>query len=219
MSSFQSPPPPASPSIPTEDDRTAAADSSSTFVPENPYRQYDDNNVAGLRNYFENRTPYTFGEFSGVGTHIRSLQTPFAESCVFKSALNGVIGGGMGVLWGVFVTSMGSGVNSVGVNPLSPNWVDPTTMSTREQFRRTARDMYNSSKHSAKQFAMIGGLYTLVECSIEKTRGTHDLTNALAAGCATGAIIAGKQGPAAIALGCTGFMAFSYVMEQFMGAH
>jgi import inner membrane translocase subunit TIM22 len=42
------------------------------------------------------------------------------------------------------------------------------------------------------------------------------MQNSLASGCTTGAVIASKQGPQAMALGCAGFAAFSAAIETAM---
>ena len=72
-----------------------------------------------------------------------------------------------------------------------------------------------ASVGSARSFGMIGGVYTGVECTVEKVRGKHDMTNALLAGCLTGGGLAVRGGPQATAVGCAGFAAFGYVMDRF----
>lgn len=47
-------------------------------------------------------------------------------------------------------------------------------------------------------------------------RAKHDIVNAGAAGCITGAALAVRGGPQAMALGCTGFAAFSVAIEAYM---
>ena len=160
--------------------------------------------------------PLSYGVFRNVGRSTSALPTPLQEYCLFKAVTNGLMGAGLGVVWGVFMTSMGTGVNSFGLSPGMPGYVDPSTLSMREALRLTYRDMLRASKSSARSFGLIGALYTATECSIEKQRGRHDLTNALAAGCITGGILAVKGGPQATAIGCAGFAAFGYVMDRFM---
>ena len=161
--------------------------------------------------------PFRYGEFPTAGRLPHSLSSPFTEHCAFKAATNAVMGAGLGVVWGVFTTSMGTGVNSFGVQPGQPGWVDPATLTTRESLRLTYRDMARASKSSARSFGLIGGVYTATECTIEKARGRHDLTNAIAAGCLTGGMLAARGGPQATAIGCAGFAAFGYAMDRFMG--
>jgi import inner membrane translocase subunit TIM22 len=59
-------------------------------------------------------------------------------------------------------------------------------------------------------------VYSVIECEIEGARGKHDLTNSVAAGCATGAVLAYKSGPVGMCLGCAGFAAFSVVIDKLM---
>jgi import inner membrane translocase subunit TIM22 len=77
--------------------------------------------------------------------------------------------------------------------------------------------MLNASKSSAKTFAVLGAIYTANECTLEKIRGCHDSTNAIVAGCSTGAMIGARGGPQAAAISCVGFAAFGMVMERFLG--
>lgn len=186
--------------------------------------------------------PWYYGRFPMAGRHAHSLATSPFESCAFKSAISGVMGAGLGVAWGLFAVSLGSSVNSYSQVPGSPGYVDPTTLSTREALKRTAKEMYTISRNSAKSFGFIGMVYTATECTIEKvtqpssahthtytlphtyirtaftplmhtmhpliddwesnrmhlcfaqSRGKADLSNALAAGCLTGAGLAARQG-------------------------
>ncbi len=61
------------------------------------------------------------------------------------------------------------------------------------------------------------GVYATIECYIERNRAKHDLTNSVTAGCATGAALSYKSGPAAMCIGCAGFAAFSVVIDKLMG--
>jgi hypothetical protein len=63
---------------------------------------------------------------------------------------------------------------------------------------------------------MVGGLYTLTECIIEKNRAKHDIPNAMMAGCVAGGLLACKGGPGAMLFGCGGFAAFSGAIELYM---
>ena len=174
--------------------------------------------VGGLQAVLDERAdnPFHYGRFPAAGHHPHSLRTPFTEHCAFKAVTNGVVGAGLGVVFGVFMSSMGTGVNSWTTVPGGPGWVDPTTLSTKEALKLTARDMWRASKSNARSFGLIGAVYTAIECTIEKERGKHDLTNALAAGCVTGGLLAVKGGPQATAIGCAGFAAFGYVMDRFL---
>jgi import inner membrane translocase subunit TIM22 len=168
---------------------------------------------AAIKAFVDN--PLIIGHFPDVGRHPDSLSTPFTESCLFKSALSGVMGGGLGFAFGLFTASMGSGVNSYALAPGMPGWVDTTNMPLKEQIRRTGKEMWGSMKSSAKSFGTFGLVYTAIECGIEKQRGTHDVYNPLMAGCATGGLFGARGGPQAAAFGCAGFAAFGYVIDKF----
>lgn len=46
------------------------------------------------------------------------------------------------------------------------------------------------------------------------------MSNALAAGCISGAALGARGGPQSAAVGCVGFAAFGFVMDRFiMGGH
>lgn len=86
----------------------------------------------------------------------------------------------------------------------------------REQVRRGFKDMGARSFSSAKNFGIVGALYSGTECCIEGLRAKNDLTNSVAAGCITGGILGAKAGPQAAAAGCVGFAAFSAAIDAYM---
>ena len=100
--------------------------------------------------------------------------------------------------------------------PLTPQGAALTTLPIREQLRRGLKDMGSRSYSSAKNFGMIGMMYSGTECIIEGFRAKSDLTNSVAAGCVTGGALAYKAGPQAAALGCAGFAAFSAAIDAYM---
>ena len=67
-----------------------------------------------------------------------------------------------------------------------------------------------------KSFAVITALFSGCDCLFEKWRGRHDVVNGSLSGCATGAVLAAKQGPQAACLGCVGFAAFSVAIDALM---
>ena len=73
--------------------------------------------------------------------------------------------------------------------------------------------MGKRSYSSAKNFGMIGGIFTGTECCIEGLRAKNDLWNGISAGCLTGGALAVKAGPQAAAVGCAGFAAFSAAID------
>ncbi len=100
--------------------------------------------------------------------------------------------------------------------PLTPQGQALTTLPVREQLRRGLKDMGSRSYSSAKNFAMIGAMYSGTECCIEGLRAKNDLTNSVLAGCVTGGALAYKAGPQAAVLGCGGFAAFSAAIDAYM---
>ena len=99
---------------------------------------------------------------------------------------------------------------------LSPQSQQINSLPWRQQLKHGLKDMGSRSFSSAKNFAMIGGIYSGTECSIEGFRAKSDLTNSVIAGCLTGGGLAYKAGPQAAVLGCAGFAAFSTAIDAYM---
>lgn len=100
--------------------------------------------------------------------------------------------------------------------PLTPAGAAITALPVREQLRTGLKDMGRSSYSSAKNFGMVGAIFSGVECCIEGLRARNDLGNGVAAGCITGGLLAAKAGPQACAVGCAGFAAFSAAIDSYM---
>lgn len=77
----------------------------------------------------------------------------FFESCAFKTTLSCVMGFGLGAAIGLFSASVGP--------ELSP--VNQPTQSVRE----VLRDMKGKSLSYAKNFALLGAMFSATECTIE----------------------------------------------------
>lgn len=101
-------------------------------------------------------------------------------------------------------------------NPLTPQGAALSSLPVREQLKRGFKDMGNKSFSSAKNFAIVGGLFSGTECAIEALRAKNDMKNGVAAGCITGGVLAASAGPQAAALGCAGFAAFSAAIDAWM---
>ncbi|KIV86278.1 hypothetical protein PV11_01896 [Exophiala sideris] len=132
------------------------------------------------------------------------------ESCISKSIMAGAMGGLLGGAFGLFMSSMAYDT------PLSAQGQQVTSLPVREQLKRGLKDMGSRSWSSAKNFALIGGIYSGVECTIEGFRAKSDLKNSAMAGCITGAGLAYKAGPQAALFGCGGFAAFSTAIDAYM---
>ncbi|RIB08284.1 mitochondrial inner membrane translocase subunit Tim17/Tim22/Tim23/peroxisomal protein PMP24 [Gigaspora rosea] len=128
------------------------------------------------------------------------------DSCIFKSALSGVLGFGLGGLFGMFFSSFE-------MTPYNPAVYEQPM---KQQLKATAKDMFQRSSSMAKNFGIVGALFSGTECIIEGYRAKNDLYNGAAAGCITGAILAAKSGPQNVLIGCAGFAAFSTAIDYYM---
>jgi mitochondrial import inner membrane translocase subunit TIM22 len=99
--------------------------------------------------------------------------------------------------------------------PGQPN-VPLTDLPLRQQLRAGLIDMRKTAVSSGRNFGKIGLLYAGTECCIEGLRAKNDMTNAVAAGAVTGAILARNQGPTAVVWSAVGFAAFSYGIELWI---
>jgi mitochondrial import inner membrane translocase subunit TIM22 len=86
----------------------------------------------------------------------------------------------------------------------------------RQQLKHGLRDMGRQSFSSAKNFGLIGAIFSGTECCIEGLRAKNDLWNGVAGGCITGGALAAKAGPQAALVGCAGFAAFSAAIDYYM---
>ena len=136
------------------------------------------------------------------------------ESCPGKTVMSGVMGFALGGAFGLFMSSMRYDT------PLSTTLPGTNTviadLPIRQQLKHGLRDMGKQSFSSAKNFGMIGAIFTASECTIEGLRAKNDLWNGVAGGCITGGVLAAKAGPQAVAVGCAGFAAFSAAIDAYM---
>lgn len=128
------------------------------------------------------------------------------NNCVVRSVMSGVMGGGLGVLMGLFFGAL--------ENPIMAE-----EMTARQQIVYQAKMMGRRSMSHAKTFAVMGLIFSAAECTVEKARARHDVVNSAVAGCVTGGVLAVKGGPQAACAGCAGFAAFSVLIEKFMERH
>lgn len=128
------------------------------------------------------------------------------NNCAVRSVFSGVLGGGLGIFMGLFLGALD--------NPLIQE-----QMTARQQFIYTAKQMGSRSWGSAKAFAVMGLIFSGVECAVEKARAKHDTTNTAVAGCVTGGTLSARGGPKAACIGCAGFATFSVLIEKFLDRH
>ena len=138
----------------------------------------------------------------------------FQESCAFKAATGVVLGGGVGVMMGLFFGILGADP----AVPVGPGGRAIPSAPLRAQVRVAWRALGDKAVWYAKSFAVITALFSGCDCLFEKGRGKHDVVNGGLSGCATGAVLAAKQGPQAAAIGCAGFAAFSVAIDAVMHA-
>ncbi|XP_029030567.1 mitochondrial import inner membrane translocase subunit Tim22 [Betta splendens] len=127
------------------------------------------------------------------------------ESCAFKSALACVGGFVLGGAFGVFTAGIDT---NVGFDPKDPLRT-PTA-------REVLKDMGQRGMSYAKNFAIVGAMFSCTECIIESHRGVSDWKNAVYSGCVTGGAIGFRAGLKAGVLGCGGFAAFSAAIEYYL---
>ncbi|KAK3196015.1 Mitochondrial import inner membrane translocase subunit tim22 [Lecanicillium sp. MT-2017a] len=148
--------------------------------------------------------------------NVKAMQAAM-ESCLGKSVMSGVMGFGMGGLFGMFMASMsydtpyGSPMmtGASGQTPI-------TSLPLKQQLKVGFKDMGTRSYSMAKNFGKVGALFSGIECGIEGLRAKNDLANGVAAGCLTGGILAKNAGPTAMAGGCAAFAAFSAAIDAYM---
>ncbi|XP_005737896.1 mitochondrial import inner membrane translocase subunit Tim22 [Pundamilia nyererei] len=127
------------------------------------------------------------------------------ESCAFKSLLACVGGFVLGGAFGVFTAGIDT---NVGIDPKDPLRT-PTA-------REVLKDMGQRGMSYAKNFAIVGAMFSCTECIIESHRGKSDWKNAVYSGCVTGGAIGFRAGLKAGVLGCGGFAAFSAAIEYYL---
>lgn len=90
-----------------------------------------------------------------IKTNEEKLVESVFESCTFKSVIACVIGYGLGAAIGLFSASV------------NPSVADPFYADKRQTAREIFRDMRASTHSYGKNFALIGAMFSAVECTIE----------------------------------------------------
>ncbi|CAH1107578.1 unnamed protein product [Psylliodes chrysocephalus] len=137
-----------------------------------------------------------------IKTNEEKMVESFFESCTFKSLMSCVVGYGLGAAIGLFSSSIG------------PASVTDTT--EPQTARQVFREMKTTTLGYAKNFALIGALFSGVECVIESSRGKSDWKNGTYAGGVTGGLIGLRAGVKAGVVGAMGFAAFSTAIDYYM---
>ncbi|KAK1594903.1 Tim17/Tim22/Tim23 family protein [Colletotrichum navitas] len=143
--------------------------------------------------------------------------TNFMENCFTKSIMSGVMGFGMGGLFGMFMASMSYDTPFHTATTAGQTTVTPIAdLPLRQQLKVGFKDMGVRSYSMAKNFGKVGGLFAGIECGIEGLRAKNDIANGVAAGCLTGGLLAKNAGPQAALGGCVAFAAFSAAIDAYM---
>ncbi|XP_055352226.1 mitochondrial import inner membrane translocase subunit Tim22-like [Paramacrobiotus metropolitanus] len=127
------------------------------------------------------------------------------ESCAFKTCLSTVGGFVIGGALGLFGASVDPYYSMGGR-------VDPAAQTVKMVFQEMASRSYSS----AKNFAMVGALFSSIECAIESYRGKSDWQNSAYSGGATGFLIGFRAGLKPGILGGLGFAAFSLIIDHYL---
>lgn len=99
------------------------------------------------------------------------------DSCFFKSFMACVLGYGLGAAIGLFSSSV------------NPNITDTGVHEKQQTAKQIFREMRAATHSYGKNFALIGMVFSAVECTIESNRGKSDWRNGTYAGAVTGGLI------------------------------
>lgn len=126
------------------------------------------------------------------------------ESCAFKAAMSCVAGFGLGAAIGLFSASLGPDLSTA-------------TDFQKQTVRSVLLDMKTRTLSQAKNFAILGAMFSITECTIESYRAKTDWKNGTLAGGITGGCIGLRAGIKGGVIGAIGFAAFSTLIEYYLG--
>ncbi|CAH3110561.1 unnamed protein product [Pocillopora meandrina] len=126
------------------------------------------------------------------------------ENCAFKSVLAGVVGYGLGAVFGLFTAGMDSSM---------PN---PMTGVPDQSAKAILRDMKSRAVSYGKNFGVVGLMFSGTECLVESFRGKSDWKNGTLSGGITGGLIGLRAGGKAAVMGALGFAAFSTAIDYYL---
>ncbi|XP_063107155.1 mitochondrial import inner membrane translocase subunit Tim22 isoform X2 [Cavia porcellus] len=122
------------------------------------------------------------GSLGGIPSPTKSEEQKMIEkameSCAFKAALACVGGFVLGGAFGVFTAGIDT---NVGFDPKDP-YRTPTA-------KEVLKDMGQRGMSYAKNFAIVGAMFSCTECLVESYRGKSDWKNSVISGCITGGAI------------------------------
>lgn len=126
------------------------------------------------------------------------------ESCAFKAAMSCVAGFGLGAAIGLFSAS------------LAPE-ITPVTDIQKQTVKSVFLDMKTRTLSQAKNFAILGLMFSVTECTVESYRAKTDWKNGTLAGGITGGLIGLRAGLKGGIYGAVGFAVFSSIIEYYLG--
>ncbi|XP_066927458.1 mitochondrial import inner membrane translocase subunit Tim22-like [Clytia hemisphaerica] len=125
------------------------------------------------------------------------------EHCGFKTGMACVLGYALGGAFGLFTAGLDSSM--------------PTNVTGQHEqtAKEIVKDMKSRAGSYARNFAVVGAMFSATECLIESYRGKTTLSNGTISGCITGGMLGFRAGPQAAAFGCAGFAAFSTAIDYY----
>lgn len=126
------------------------------------------------------------------------------ESCAFKAMMSCVAGFGLGAAIGLFSASLGPDLTTA-------------TDFQKQTVKSVLLDMKTRTLSQAKNFAILGAMFSITECTIESYRAKTDWKNGTLAGGITGGFIGLRAGLKGGIFGALGFAAFSTLIEYYLG--
>ena len=103
------------------------------------------------------------------------------ENCTIQAIMAGAVGGVAGMALGAVLAPFN---NSTMAN------METEGVPLRVQFRRGMKEVGSQSKSWGKNLMVIGAVFSVSECFVEKARGTKDRWNPIVGGCITGGALA-----------------------------
>lgn len=126
------------------------------------------------------------------------------ESCAFKATMSCVAGFGLGAAIGLFSASVG------------PDFQTATDLQ-KQTVKSVLLDMKTRTLSQAKNFAILGAMFSITECTIESYRAKTDWRNGTLAGGITGGLLGLRAGLKGGIYGAIGFAIFSSIIEYYLG--
>ncbi|KAG9509187.1 Mitochondrial import inner membrane translocase subunit Tim22, partial [Fragariocoptes setiger] len=128
----------------------------------------------------------------------------FFETCAFKTVMSCVAGFGLGAAIGLFSASLGPDLSMA-------------TEFQKQTVKSILLDMKTRTMSHAKNFAILGAMFSATECTIESYRAKTDWKNGTLAGGITGGCIGLRAGVKGGLFGAAGFALFSTLIEYYLG--